>query len=189
MTEIVIPTSADELEEMLNDNNRITPVFKDPKLYRQFVANYAKSWNKRNADALAAQREQMQVILADLLKENGVKGNGLKVDLSESGAPSLQGLSNSGSYRKHRLYNKAAPGASVNKLFGDQAAFFQALSLKCNALGTHKDAPELLTKLVENERIRNSFGTNVPADGGFLVPEDFRSDLLMIALEQTIIRQ
>src|SRR5258706_3410883 len=174
---------------MLQNDAKIREVFADPAQKKEFFTNYARAVYNKDKELLAQQREQMQIILAEFMQENGVKGNGLKVDLSENGSMSLQGLSNSGSYRKHRLYNKAAPGARVNNLFQDQAAFFQALSLKCNALGTHKNAPELLTKLVENEKIRNSFGTNVPADGGFLVPEDFRSDLLMIALEQTIIRQ
>ncbi len=36
--------------------------------------------------------------------------------------------------------------------------------------------------------LMNSFSTNVPSDGGFLVPEQFRSDLLLSSLETAIMR-
>jgi HK97 family phage major capsid protein len=159
-------------------------VFADKATFREFINSYAQAAAPQDGVIAQQVREQTQKALAEFLKDNGLSGTP-KVNLS-NGTPVVEGYS---PYRKHRLYNQAAPGAAVNKLFSDPASFFQALSLKCNALGTHRNGAELLTALNENERIRNSFGTNVPADGGFLVPEQFRSDLLMIALEQTIIRQ
>src|SRR6266536_1182581 len=174
MPAITIPASADELEEMLGDPAKMKPVLGDPKAFREFIRNYAGTVMNRQSELQAQVREQTQVILAEWLKEHGQDGE-LKLHLSGGGAPRVlgwDGASATGTpFKRHRLYNQAAPGASVNKLFTDQAAFFQALSLKCNALGTHRDAPDLLTALAEDEKIRNSFGTNVPADGGFLVPE------------------
>lgn len=186
MTTITIPTSPAELEDLLHDSARMKDVFADKAVFRQFINSYAKAAAPQDGEIAKQVKEQTQAALAEFLKDNGLTGTP-KVSLA-NGSPAVD-ANGHGPYRKHRLYNQAAPGASVNKLFKDQASFFQALSLKCNALGTHKDAPGLLQALNEDERIRNSFSTNVPADGGFLVPEQFRSDLLLIALEQTIIRQ
>lgn len=36
--------------------------------------------------------------------------------------------------------------------------------------------------------LQNSFSTNVPADGGFLVPEEWRSELVLASLESSVIR-
>lgn len=186
MTKITIPTSPAELEDLLHDGTRMKDVFADKATFREFINSYAQAAAPQDGVIEKQVREQTQAALAEFLRDNGMAGSP-KVSLA-NGTPVVNGNGH-GPYRKHRLYNQAAPGAAVNSLFSDQAAFFQALSLKCNALGTHRDGPALLDKLNENEKIRNSFGTNVPADGGFLVPEQFRSDLLLIALEQTIIRQ
>jgi HK97 family phage major capsid protein len=37
-------------------------------------------------------------------------------------------------------------------------------------------------------RIQNSFGSSVPADGGFLIPEVLRAELLRVALEFAVVR-
>ena len=39
------------------------------------------------------------------------------------------------------------------------------------------------------KKIQNSSASVVPADGGFLIPEELRSDLLSIALEDSIVRR
>jgi HK97 family phage major capsid protein len=194
VTKIAIPTSSEELQELLGDDAKMKDIWREGQ-FAELTKAYVTASAKKNGDEISQQmREQLQTGLTQMMRENG-QNLVPKIDLTAGGTPQVAGLPASwpsGQFalaKKHRLYNKAAPGAKVNTLFADQASFLQALSLKCNALGTHKDAPELLQALNENEKIRNSFGTNVPADGGFLVPEEFRSDLLMIALELTIIRQ
>jgi HK97 family phage major capsid protein len=183
---MAIPTDAAELEEMLNDGTRMQELFKDKAALRTFFTNYGKVVVARDPSIGAQIREQTQLVFNELMKANGYKPE-RKLDL-RSTPDSPQGTVLNAYARKNRLYNKKAPGAAVDKLFSDQADFFRALSLKCNALSRLPDGTELLEKLSENERIRNSFGTNVPADGGFLVPEEFRSDMLMVALENSLIR-
>jgi HK97 family phage major capsid protein len=181
----VIPTDAVELEEMLRDGKRMKDTLGNPLLFKQFITNYAKNVLNRDDTIEAQIREQSQQVLAQYLKDDKA-AKLIRPDLT----PDRGGLPrNSLQVRKNRLYNKAAPGAAVDKLWGEPADFYRALSLKCNATSRLPDGPDLLEKLGETEKIRNSFGTNVPADGGFLIPEEFRSDLLMVALEQSIIRQ
>ena len=40
----------------------------------------------------------------------------------------------------------------------------------------------------EIAKIQNSFGSSVPSDGGFLIPEYLRSELLRVALEMAVVR-
>lgn len=193
MTTMTIPTSADELEALLNDGSRMKDVLGNPGSLKEFVRNYAAAIAAKDTSIRDQVKEQTQAALAEWVKGNGKGGSTPKFSLAPDGKPIIGAgtgnLSASAWARKNSLYNQAAPGASVDKLFNRQADFFRALSLQCNALAQLKDGEDLKKALSENERIRNSFGTNVPSDGGFLVPEQFRSDLLMVALEHSIIRQ
>lgn len=195
MTTTVVRPSLDELEATLRDQSKVSAMLRDGK-FGDFVRDYADAKNQASTDILTQVRDETQRVFAQMLKDNG-QGGRLKLDLAPdggamrnaSGGPAPALSERDRQVRKNRLYNKLAPGAAVNKLFDEQADFYRALSLRCNAVGRLPDGAELLEKLGEDERIRNSFGTNVPADGGFLVPEEFRSDLLLVALETSIIRQ
>jgi HK97 family phage major capsid protein len=88
--------------------------------------------------------------------------------------------------RKHGLRNPDAPGATLDGIFKSQAQFFRALSPK---LQNYRNAKELAEGIdTARERIQASFSTNAPSDGGFLIPEQFRSDMLMLALEDSIVQ-
>jgi len=182
MTEIVIPTSPDELEEMLNDNGRISAVFKDAKLQKEFMTNYATAFNKRNADMLAEQKEQMQLVLAEMLQENGSHKipAGLVAKATKAAEPGSV-------VRQQSLYNRSAHGAQMNGTFESVGDFFRAVTQE-GAGRQYRDAKDLDARLDKCKAIQNAFGTDVPSDGGFLVPEEFRSDLLMLALENAVIR-
>jgi HK97 family phage major capsid protein len=199
-----VKASLEELEATLRDNSKVRDLLRDGK-FGDFVRDYAEAKNAANPDIATQVREETQRVLAQMLKENG-QGGKFKLDLTpEPGGKGVLAyepgdvpgpLSERARYiRKNRLYNKAAPGARVGKMlnesskvFDEPTDFFRALSLRCNSLGRLPNGPELLEKLALNEEIRNSFSTNVPADGGFLIPEEFRSDMLLVALETSLIR-
>src|SRR5258706_532905 len=183
MTEIVIPKGPDELEEMLNDNGRISAVFKDSKLQKEFMTNYATAFNKRNTDLLAEQREQMQLVLAEMLSENGAHRlpPALAAQVRPQAAPGSQ-------ERKQSLYNRHAHGSALNGVYGSLGDFVRAIAQE-GAGRQYRDAADLNAQMDKAKAIQNAFSTDVPSDGGFLVPEEFRSDLLMMALEKSIIRQ
>ena len=195
MTKVTIPQTSAELEELLNDPKQVGQIFGSVELRGEFLRAYAKNVLGHDPDLSAQMREQIQMGMADLAKSHGL-GGVPPVDLSD-GRPTVAGTW----ARKNALYNKAAPGAAVDKVWAkagaatpidrrqERTAFLRALSLQCGAMARLPEGEELLRQLGETEKIRNSFGTNVPSDGGFLVPESFRSDLLMVALEHSIIRQ
>lgn len=88
------------------------------------------------------------------------------------------------------VYNHTAAGAKLDTLpqedqFGSMAEFVQAVWPARDSL---RNAEQLGEKLGKLKKIQNSFGTEVPADGGFLVPETLRSDILQWSLEHSIVR-
>ena len=74
-------------------------------------------------------------------------------------------------------YNKDALGASEDGKFKSRGEFFQKVYEAGNGLGIDP-------RLLHTRNLGESFGDA----GGFLVPEEFRPDLMMIPLEQSIIR-
>lgn len=189
MTNISIPDTSEGLEELLHDPAKVKAVFGQPDTLRDFLNRHADLRNKKDAEVEAQQREQMQLVLADFLKESGGRA-GSPVPMAGAGSAALNrlGANAPGSAaRKQSLYNKAAYGARLDGTFDSIGDFFRACAQE-GAGRQYRDSANLDAKLAQVKEIQNSFGSDVPADGGFLVPEEFRSDLLMLALENAVIR-
>lgn len=174
-----IPTDAAELEEMLADPGRMENVFKDKDAFKNFIGNYAKTVMDKDTSIAAQVREETQLVLAEFLKEqrkDGVAPLNLNVNSKELVGKSLS---------TNRIYNSKAPGAQIDKDFEDSAEFFRAI---WHGVDTFDNAAELKTKASNSRRVLNSYGSTVPADGGFLIPEILRSTLLQVALETAVVR-
>lgn len=169
----VIPTSATELEEMLSDSAKMQELFKDTAKFGEFITNYARTSMEKDQSIATQVKEETQRVLRDWLKETG-GGAGVPLDLApESPFPSP----------RNALYSKKAPGAAVDKakLFEDHTEFFASI--------WHGNrTPEAAAMQNKLHEIRNAFGSTVPSDGGFLIPETLRSDLLRVALETAVVR-
>ncbi|PZT70192.1 phage major capsid protein [Streptomyces sp. SW4] len=81
------------------------------------------------------------------------------------------------SHRQGTAHNPGAPGAVVDQLFADGIDYVRNI--------WHKNTKADAAKLAE---LRNAASSVSPADGGFLVPEVLRSQLLEIALEMAVVR-
>lgn len=169
---ITIPTKGDELEEFLYDGSKIRQLFQSdgqPKSeFGEFIKNYADSRMARD-DSIGRQiEEQVQSTLADMLKtQNDGKG---RVNLDSGGSSAS---------------TPPPPGAKANGVFANDAEYLQAVYAGRNRLPNSAD---LNQKLGELEKVQNSFGTTIPADGGFLVPETLRNDIMTLSLESSIVR-
>lgn len=179
-----IPTAPAELEEWLHDGERMKNVVAENQ-FGEFIKSYQANVAKRDPDIQKVVAEQVQLGFAEYMKASGAKESELPpVDLTPGPAatPRIQGLQSSAS---RALYGKRAPGQAVEGIFGDFADFFQA---------THHDnarvnrSTDLVAKRDKLMSVMNSFGSEVPADGGFLIPETLRSELLQVALESAIVR-
>lgn len=178
---LAIPTSPDELEAVLNDRAKLQELGSDPKAFGEFIGRYTDSLLAKDRSI----KEQMQAQLAEYLKANpGVRDGRLPLH-GALGADSAE--TRTDVQVRRGLYSPEAPGHALNGIFKRQSDFLRAMSPKLIDYQNRKELEEGINVLSERMHgVRNSFSTNVPSDGGFLVPEQFRSDLLMWMLEASV---
>jgi HK97 family phage major capsid protein len=211
MTDLLIPTSSTELEEMLNDKAQLAKLDEDPKALATWIGNYVKDQQRRDPDfqkrvndevqasvtkildqerpKLAAEaKEEMDRQLAWRLKdEKAGKGRATGVNRLDQ-RPSNGAPGSAGWGARNALFNKTAAGARLDDadLFDNAAEFLQAINFQHEKLPG--DRAKRTAALEAMHKIRNDYGSVVPSDGGFLIPESMRSDVMMIALEQSVTR-
>ncbi|HEX6970290.1 MAG TPA: phage major capsid protein [Micromonosporaceae bacterium] len=176
-TVTAVPTNQAELEELLSDQKRIQQAIKDGQ-FDEVITNYVRVVGKRDMDIKLQVQEQVQATLADFLRENGEVE---RLNLSPE-ARVTQVVSEGDARRQRNLFNPRAMGAALDKDFqGPTAAadYFQTIWHNTNRTA------DVQAKL---NRIRNAFSSTVPSEGGFLIPETLRSELLRVSLETAIVR-
>lgn len=183
---ITIPDSPAALEETLNDSEKMKELWASKEKLGEFIEGYANAVDKADRGSMKAEaREQMQLVLAEYLKNNGSDAKP-PVDMAGERAhnlrPEIKGLS---SGARKSLYNRRAPGAAADGIFEDASEFFRSTWYRADRL---KDFGQLRPKLEKLMEVQNSYGSEVPADGGFLIPEELRSEILQVALETAVVR-
>lgn len=191
MSKMAIPQNAEELQEILSDKAKLGEIFGDPESSKEFITAYSRNVIDKDATFARELREQVQLGMGEFMKANGI-GKGLPVTMG-GGLPHLAGADvRKVSHGKGAAYNKAAPGArrGLDEIFDSSAEFFQAIWPRAQAvLRNRKESGAKLARYEEiQSEIRNSFGSEVPADGGFLIPETLRSEILQLSLESSVVR-
>lgn len=173
-----IPTNAAELEEMLNDSSRLAEIAKNPADLSEFIGNYARSQQAKQGELIQAQiREQSQIVLAEMLGKEAGDGDVTRLNLA------LHNNRGTGAVR-NAAYNPKAPAAPLDGTYEGLGSF--ALDVyRANKVGAKVGNPEAWNKVVE---LSNAYSETDPGSGGFLVPEEMRSQLLQLALENSVIR-
>jgi HK97 family phage major capsid protein len=204
VTKIQAPSDPDGLREVITDPNKVKAYFSPEAVAdgttRDFMDSYAQVWAKQHPDAVGDIRTQVQAALFDMVRDHG-GGKRPAVDLANSvsfqnGRPTLQ-LSGDGTSAISRgrgaVYNKYAPGAQFENAyraedrFGSIGEYCQAIREEARPTSNSR-RKELLQKLDNVRSFQNSFGSEDPSSGGFLIPEIMRSELLQLALEESIVR-
>jgi HK97 family phage major capsid protein len=176
---VPIPKNADELAEMIGDPSKAKDIVKDPASLAGFVQAYADEQQGDGTDLRREIQAETQRALAKMLRDNEVDEDGeenikrLNLDPQNRGKGRM--LS---SYKQATAHNPKALGAALDAKFASSNEYI-------NAIWHLNKTPEAQAKRSE---IANAFGSVVPSDGGFLVPETLRSQLLEIALEQAVVR-
>lgn len=172
-----IPRNDAELEEMFNDKATLTEVAASRNSLLDFVKAYANQFNKATGGDLDAQIEAaVQDGLIKYLANQGsvdAKGDAKRLDLRPGNSVKHARIADK--------YNPGAPGAKLDDMFPDVRNFMASIWHGART-------QEALTAQHKIKEIMNSFGSNVPADGGFLIPEYLRSELLRVALEKALVR-
>ena len=172
---LTIPTTPAELEEFMRDPKRMKALFSQKDGFATFVRNYAKAVHDKDQEIATQVRDETQRVLADWLREQRDGEGVVPVNL---GFPNPQQLVDRASARGG-LYNPRAMGAGIDKEFSNSADFFSLIWHQ-----RQRDA----SAQAKLHRVRNAFSSTVPSEGGFLIPEQLRSELLRVSLETAIVR-
>jgi len=172
---LTIPTTPAELEEFMRDPKRMKALFSQKDGFATFVRNYAKAVHDKDQEIATQVRDETQRVLADWLREQRDGEGVVPVNL---GFPNPQQLVDRASARGG-LYNPRAMGAAIDKEFGNSSDFFSLI--------WHNRSRDASAQ-AKLHRVRNAFSSTVPSEGGFLIPEQLRSELLRVSLETAIVR-
>jgi HK97 family phage major capsid protein len=197
MTKLMAPTTSDGLLELLGDHAKLREFFSPEAVTngetKEFLDAYAKQYTKNNTDTTDEVRTQVQSVLFDMVRETGKGGPKLGAQL-QNGQPVLTADGTAMVAKgKGAVYNKASMGAVLeasvkeDDRFASMGEYCQAIR-EATSPTTRKNRAELLRRLGNVQEFQNSFSSEEPGAGGFLIPEIMRSELLQLALEESIVR-
>jgi len=185
-----MPTAPNELEDMLGSGDLVNKFFNadgtSKPEFGEFITNYARA-------TLTKQKDESGNTIGETIKVETQKalGNYLRdhnVDVSRlnlAGADPFKPRNR----KERRLYNQRAVGKKADGIFGNDdlsiAEFFQATWHNVGKLSNRQD---LIAKRDRLETVRNEYSSIIPADGGFLVPEEFRQEIMALSLESSLVR-
>lgn len=172
---VPIPANADELAEALADDATFQKIAADG---RGGLGGWIQAYAEKQQPVVHPDLDiKIQQGIANFLKDNDADGSrdGIKrLNLN----PATRPASMLNSHKQATAHNPTAPGAVLDKEFATAGEFiFASWHLNNNA--------DLQSKMA---KLRNAYSSVVPSDGGFLVPESLRSQLLEIALEMAVVR-
>jgi HK97 family phage major capsid protein len=181
MTSVADPTTPKEWEDFVQ-TKLSTPeagiqAVKDGTLAKAIAgygAAYRDEKNREMADLKAQVTEQTQKTVHDLLKKNDQDAGNAEYRLNLVASARARGK------KTRQYYNDQAIGAGLDGLYGSLGEFMQAC---------HTDPRRLQGEQAEKHQKLVAYSSNVPDQGGILIPEEFRSDIFTgPALEQAIVR-
>lgn len=171
--DIPVPKNADELAEFFGDPGRFKAVMGSKDELQKFVRAYADAQQGPDSDLFKMVQVETQRAMASWLKEHEAEDvKRLNLDPQTRPAGMLS------AHKQATAYNARAVGARIDKEFASFGDYIHS-SWHLNPSGETRGKMEAL---------RNAYSSVVPADGGFLVPETLRSQLLQIALEMAVVR-
>lgn len=130
----------------------------------------------QNADEQTA-AEWFQAQLQNYLRENPTARQSLNLDHRGRPTDSLE------IRRRGAGYNPEALGAKLDREGFDTIEMLRAMHPLAKEQG--HVGYDMRRRM---EKIRNDYATNVPASAGFLVPEQFRSEIMSVALTDSVVR-
>jgi len=165
-----VPDTAESLREhMSNPQNFEALMNEGPEGFFNFVDKYVNLSLSRDPDLLAQNKEQFENFMITWLRDNDVSNmRGVNFDPnSRRQVP------------KNTLYNPNAIGAAHDKDFESATDFLWSIS-------NHSYKDVALSKKLTT--LQNAMSSMAGSEGGFLIPEVLRAELLQVALETSVVR-
>jgi HK97 family phage major capsid protein len=201
--QLEIPESSEELEELLNDDGRLAEILTGGQ-FSDFTKAYVAAWAPKNEEMIAQMREEMQLGLQSFLRDQARDGfrpaagwnPGQAMQLKGRDARRARAVAKSRrpdaawQADKQALYNERAMGAAVDdEPHGETlGAFMHAVYMAERQAEKRGDTDTVAKIQAYKTKLHNALSERIPAEGGFLVPENLRSDILMMSLETAIVR-
>lgn len=179
------PKTPEQLADWLSDPTKLRAALGDNPAegLKRVITGYAAAQQAPGTEIYAQVESEVTKQLSTYLAENGLPKDDAKFDKVREGMKRLNlnpqdGSRGSFGFGQGAAYNKAAPGAAWDKEFSNLGELAQVEYQ--NAIN-----PAIRDRAA---RIRNAYSSTLPSDGGFLIPEVLRSQLLQVALERAIVR-
>lgn len=171
------PSTPAEFEEWLN-TALATPELAAEAInsgdFAEKIKAYTNAKNKTMADLKDQLKEQVTASVLELFKRGGTEPTG-RID---------QAFVNERAVRAGTARNEAALGVHTEKIWKNAAQMIQDIT----SAGTKYATPEGRARMDAYLEFQNAYSQAVPSEGGFLVPEETRSDIMTRALEGAVVR-
>src|SRR5688572_346799 len=170
---IPVAHNSDEVREILMDKAALKEMWADPEAHAQWVEDSINARLKGDPGIMNQAKEQTEKFMIDWLRENQHETDAVakRLNLDNPNARSR--------IRPNTLYNKNALGAKHDSMFASATDFLHSIS-------EHGFKNDGMSRKLET--LKNDLSSVKPSDGGFLIPEILRAELLRIALERAIVR-
>ena len=209
-----IPASSEELEELLNDDKRMENIFAEGN-FGEFTRAYQAAWASKNTEDVRAFKERLQLdyqnFMRDQAAKDGARGpEGLEpgrvVDIAHGRGPrraraiKRSRIANAADlFDAQGLFDAAAPGAAEeidNASYSDSLIKFVWAALKGEAVAAQNGDSAMIDELrafkgslAKSLKVLNAnMSERIPSEGGFLIPETLRSEILALSLEESVMR-
>lgn len=192
LDDFTIPDTAAGFEEMMSDPKRMKALHLDVltnggQKFQSFVNGYAREVLKRDTSIAEQVRDETQRVVSQFLRQQQEDGFQPIAPINLGGEAVNRGVVSPMEARaanRAGLFQPRAMGAPLDAEFsgpGGMAECLQMVWRDYKRSASVSDAAKL-------KKLRNAFSGDVPSDGGFLIPESLRSEVLRTALETSIVR-
>ena len=195
MVKLAVPNSPDALQEFLTDPKNLGKIGTSPEEMGQFIENYRQEVNKSDPRLQEQLTDLQKAGFKKFMEDNGYEKKPVirRLPGDDGGEPPAQGAGwNHPMYKGLNLTRQEARQVAANGrgLGTDQVGKFANAGDFLRKIGsTVNNFPGGLDRLGNLPEARlKDMSSVISGDGGFLVPEEFRAELLKLALEQAIIR-
>lgn len=169
---LATPTTPKEWEEYINTSLATPEAFKKAFESGDFTAKlkgYQGASNKTMEDIKSQLVEQTQASVLEMFKRNGA-------DVPTNSTSFL--------HSKGAAYNKLAPGAAIDGKVWESAGQM----LRDVITDSRQLTKDQIARIEKYNEITAAWSEKVPSEGGYLVPEETRAEVMSAALEEGIVR-
>lgn len=190
MSIVTIPTTPSEFVALLKDEKRLAQI---EMTFEGGFEGFMEAYNKAQAggratDAVEAQltkqAEQFSNQMAELQAAVLAGAKAQRPPVGEDGddTATVPPWTGQASGLRNAAYNKALKTAQLDKLYNIGTL---ALDIHKHRSGRPVSNPDAFGKVQE---VTNAYSESDPSTGGFLVPEETRSTIMQLALNESVVR-